>query len=41
MDPRITVAWCKMFEVSIEKVFTKSVRDKFPWAMYIQPTYKF
>jgi DNA topoisomerase-1 len=41
MDPRITVAWCKTFEVPIERVFTKSVRDKFPWAMYIQPSYKF
>lgn len=41
MDPRITVAWCKTYEVPIERVFTKSVRDKFPWAMYIQPSYKF
>jgi len=41
MDPRITVAWCKNLEVPIEKIFTKSVRDKFPWAMYALPTYKF
>lgn len=33
MDPRITVSWCKKFEVPIEKVFPRSVLDKFPWAM--------
>ena len=26
LDPRITVAWCKKFEVPIEKVFTKTHR---------------
>ena len=41
MDPRITVSWCKENEVGIEKIFTKSVRDKFPWAMYAKPDYKF
>ena len=41
MDPRITVSWCKKYEVPIEKVFSKSIRAKFPWAMYIEPSYKF
>jgi DNA topoisomerase-1 len=41
MDPRITVSWCKKYEVPIERVFTKSIRDKFPWAMYTGPDYKF
>ena len=41
MDPRITVTWCKNNEVPIEKVFPKSVREKFPWAMYTDPNYKF
>ncbi len=41
MDPRITVGWCKKYEVPIEKVFSKSIRDKFPWAMYTSPDYKF
>lgn len=41
MDPRITVGWCKKYEVPIDKVFSKSIRDKFPWAMYIGPDYKF
>lgn len=41
MDPRITVSWSKKFEVPIEKVFPKSVLEKFPWAMYTDPDYKF
>lgn len=41
MDPRITVGWCKKYEVPIDKVFSKSIRDKFPWAMYTGPEYKF
>jgi DNA topoisomerase-1 len=41
MDPRITVTWCKNNEVPIEKVFPKSVREKFPWAMYTDLNYKF
>ena len=41
MDPRITVSWCKKFEVNIEKIFSKSIRDKFPWAMYVDPDYQF
>jgi DNA topoisomerase-1 len=41
MDPRITVGWCKTNEVPIDKIFTKSIRDKFPWAMYCKPDYNF
>ena len=41
MDPRITVSWCKKNEVNIEKLFSKSTRDKFPWAMYTGPEYTF
>lgn len=33
LDPRISVAWCKKFEVPIEKVFNKTQRDKFKWAI--------
>ncbi|KAN0040528.1 hypothetical protein ACTA71_008865 [Dictyostelium dimigraforme] len=32
LDPRITVAWCKKNKVPIDKIFTKSLRDKFPWS---------
>jgi DNA topoisomerase-1 len=31
MDPRISVAWCKRNEVPIEKIFSKTLRDKFNW----------
>ena len=32
-DPWITVAWCKRYEVPIEKIFPKTLLDKFNWAM--------
>lgn len=35
MDPRISVAWCKRCEVPIDKVFAKTLRDKFNWAMAV------
>jgi len=40
-DPRITVKWCKANEVPIERVFTKSLRSKFPWAMSVDLDWKF
>lgn len=33
IDPRLSVAFCKKFHVPIEKVFTKTLRDKFKWAI--------
>ncbi|KAI6230173.1 DNA topoisomerase I [Aphelenchoides fujianensis] len=33
LDPRISVAWCKKNEVPIEKVFNKTQREKFRWAI--------
>jgi DNA topoisomerase I len=41
MDPRITVAWCKRNEVPVEKVFSKTLRDKFNWAMAVPPNWEF
>jgi DNA topoisomerase-1 len=41
MDPRITVAWCKRNEVPIEKVFSKTLRDKFNWAAAVPPNWEF
>ena len=42
LDPRITVAWCKKFDVPIEKVYTKTHRDKFRWAIEMAgPDYEF
>ncbi|CAG9806692.1 unnamed protein product [Chironomus riparius] len=33
LDPRISVAWCKKHGVPIEKIFNKTQRDKFRWAI--------
>lgn len=33
IDPRLSVVFCKKFNVPIEKIFTKSLRDKFEWAI--------
>uniref|UniRef100_A0A0N5BN14 DNA topoisomerase I n=1 Tax=Strongyloides papillosus TaxID=174720 RepID=A0A0N5BN14_STREA len=33
LDPRITVAWCKKMDVPLEKVFSKTHREKFQWAI--------
>ncbi|CAM9151439.1 unnamed protein product [Pylaiella littoralis] len=41
MDPRVSVAWCKRHEVPVEKVFAKTLRDKFVWAMNVPPDWDF
>ncbi|KAM7002876.1 DNA topoisomerase I, mitochondrial [Tautogolabrus adspersus] len=33
LDPRISVAWCKNMEVAVEKIYNKTQRDKFAWAI--------
>ncbi|KAJ7997728.1 hypothetical protein DPEC_G00215130 [Dallia pectoralis] len=33
LDPRISIAWCKNMEVPLEKIYNKSHRDKFVWAV--------
>lgn len=33
IDPRLTVMFSKKFDVPIEKLFTKTLRDKFKWAI--------
>jgi DNA topoisomerase-1 len=40
-DPRISVAWCKEHEVPIERVFPKTLRDKFVWALAVPPNWRF
>lgn len=41
IDPRITTAWCQKHNVPIEKLFNKSLRDKFKWAMTVGSEWKF
>ena len=33
IDPRLTVVFAKKFAVPIEKFFSKTLRDKFNWAI--------
>lgn len=33
IDPRLTVMFCKKFDVPIEKLFAKTLREKFKWAL--------
>ncbi|KAG7333352.1 hypothetical protein KOW79_003487 [Hemibagrus wyckioides] len=33
LDPRISVAWCKNMEVPLDKIYNKTQRDKFAWAI--------
>nr|P30189.1 RecName: Full=DNA topoisomerase 1; AltName: Full=DNA topoisomerase I [Drosophila melanogaster]AAA28951.1 topoisomerase I [Drosophila melanogaster]AAC24158.1 DNA topoisomerase I [Drosophila melanogaster] len=35
LDPRISVAWCKKHDVPIEKIFNKTQRTKFLWAVHM------
>ncbi|XP_017050824.1 DNA topoisomerase 1 isoform X2 [Drosophila ficusphila] len=35
LDPRISVAWCKKNGVPIEKIFNKTQRTKFLWAVHM------
>lgn len=41
MDPRISVAFCKRNDIPIEKIFSKTLRDKFNWAMAVPPDWEF
>ncbi|KAK3698608.1 hypothetical protein QZH41_014588, partial [Actinostola sp. cb2023] len=33
LDPRITIGWCKKYEVPVEKTYNKTQREKFAWAL--------
>jgi len=41
LDPRITVAWCKKFDVPLEKLFSKTLLQKFPWALEAGSDWRF
>uniref|UniRef100_A0A8C5Q5F7 DNA topoisomerase I n=1 Tax=Leptobrachium leishanense TaxID=445787 RepID=A0A8C5Q5F7_9ANUR len=38
LDPRISVAWCKKWDVGLEKIYNKTLRDKFAWAVHMTDT---
>nr|XP_006814310.1 PREDICTED: DNA topoisomerase 1-like [Saccoglossus kowalevskii] len=42
LDPRISVAWCKKWEVPLEKIYNRTQREKFQWAIDMaDETYEF
>lgn len=41
IDPRISVSWCKKYDVPIDKIFNKTLREKFKWAMEVDKKWKF
>ncbi|XP_070574510.1 DNA topoisomerase I, mitochondrial-like [Ptychodera flava] len=42
LDPRISVAWCKKWNVPLEKIYNRTQRDKFQWAIDMaDETYEF
>ena len=41
IDPRITVAFMKKHDISIDKIFNKSLQEKFKWAFEIDKEFEF
>ncbi|ORY95748.1 hypothetical protein BCR43DRAFT_311936 [Syncephalastrum racemosum] len=41
IDPRITFAWAKKYDVPTEKVFSKTLVEKFRWAQQVPKNWKF
>ena len=41
IDPRITVAWAKKYDVPLNKLFTATLRTKFGWAMNVDADWEF
>lgn len=41
IDPRISVAFMNKHKIPIDKIFTKTLQEKFKWAMNVDPDYKF
>ncbi|KAJ7132760.1 DNA topoisomerase I [Mycena crocata] len=41
LDPRITASWCKIHDVPVGKLFSKTLMVKFPWALEAGEDWKF
>jgi len=41
IDPRITVAFMKTHDLPVDRIFSKSLQEKFKWAMEIETDFKF
>lgn len=38
-SPKITVSFCKSMDVDLSKIYSKSLQEKFAWAMNVDPNY--
>mmetsp|Transcript_40519 Transcript_40519/g.101970 ORF Transcript_40519/g.101970 Transcript_40519/m.101970 type:complete len:831 (+) Transcript_40519:192-2684(+) len=41
LDPRISIVWCRKNKVPISRIFTKTLRDKFSWALEVEDDWVF
>ncbi|XP_077552678.1 DNA topoisomerase 1-like [Haemaphysalis longicornis] len=42
LDPRISVAWCKKWDIPVEKIYNKTQRERFRWAIELTgPDFEF
>ncbi|GIY35241.1 DNA topoisomerase 1 [Caerostris darwini] len=41
LDPRISIAWCKKWDVPIDRIFNPNERSKFEWAETAVPSFKY
>ena len=41
IDPRITVAFLKKHNIPVDKIFPKTLQEKFKWAFDIDESYRF
>ena len=41
IDPRITIAFMKKHNIEIDKIFSKTLQEKFKWAFNVDENYKF
>lgn len=41
IDPRIIVSWCRKHDVPMEKVYSRTLKDKFRWAQDIPDNWSF
>ncbi|PVU87995.1 hypothetical protein BB561_006085 [Smittium simulii] len=41
IDPRISIAWCKKYDVPIDKIFNRTLKEKFKWALEVDSNWTF
>ncbi|KAJ3411463.1 DNA topoisomerase 1 [Chytridiales sp. JEL 0842] len=41
IDPRISISWCKKWGVDVEKIFNRTLREKFKWALDVEKEWTF